>query len=322
MDGGVGWYRKTFTLDQAYSGKKILIQFDGVYMNSQVWINGTSLGMRPYGYSSFEYDLTPYAKLGGASNIIAVRVNNNQPTSRWYSGSGIYRNVWLTVVNSVHVTNSGVFVATPNVSTSSASVSVSTEVQNQATGSQSVTVTTTITDPTGAVAATNTSPASDIAADATATISQSLTVSNPQLWSTASPNRYQVKVDAKVAGATVDTYLAPLGIRTAAFSATAGFSLNGQSTKLRGVCMHHDLGALGAAVNYRAMERQVQIMKAMGVNAVRTSHNPPAPELLDICDREGILVMSILRPTRPRAGTRLAARHWLLCGRPARQVRS
>ena len=291
LDGGVGWYRKTFTLDQAYSGKRILIQFDGVYMNSQVWINGTSLGTRPYGYSSFEYDLTPYVNFGATSNLIAVRVNNNQPTSRWYSGSGIYRNVWLTVVDPVHVTNSGVFVSTPIVSSSSASVSVSTEVQNQSTSSQSVTVTTTISDPGGASVATDTSPASDIAANSTVSVNQSLTISNPQLWSTTSPNRYQVKVEVQVGGATADTYLTPLGIRTPAFSPSSGFSLNGQNMKLRGVCMHHDLGALGAAVNYRAIERQVQIMKAMGINAIRTSHNPPAPELLDVCDREGILVM-------------------------------
>ena len=244
LDGGVGWYRKTFTLDQAYSGKKILIQFDGVYMNSQVWLNGTSLGTRPYGYSSFEYDLTPYAKFGSTSNIIAVRVNNNQPTSRWYSGSGIYRNVWLTVVNPLHITNSGVFVSTPTVSSSSASVSVSTEVQNQLTSSQSVTVTTTVFDPSGASVASDTSPASNVGANSTATVSQSLTVTNPQLWSTTSPNLYQVKVELNAGGATVDTYLAPLGIRTATFSSTTGFSLNGQNTKLRGVCLHNDLGAL------------------------------------------------------------------------------
>jgi beta-galactosidase len=291
LDGGIGWYRKTFTLDQAYSGKEILIQFDGVYMNSQVWINGTSLGTRPYGYSSFEYDLTSYVKFGATSNVIAVRVNNNQPTSRWYSGSGIYRNVWLTVVNPVHVTNSGVFVTTPTLSSTSAAVSVSTEVQNQSTTSQSVTVTTTISDPSGAAVATNTSAGSDIGANATATISQSLTVANPQLWSTTSPTRYQVKVEVKAGGAAVDTYLTSLGFRTVAFDAASGFSLNGQNTKLRGVCMHHDLGALGAAVSYRAIERQVEILKAMGVNAIRTSHNPPAPELLDICDRQGILVM-------------------------------
>jgi len=291
LDGGIGWYRKTFTLDPGYSGKRILIQFDGVYMNSQVWINGTSLGTRPYGYSSLEYDLTPYVKLDGTNNLIAVRVNNNQPTSRWYSGSGIYRNVWLTVLNPIHVTNSGVFVTTPTVSSTSATVSVSTEVQNQSTSSQPVTLTTTISDPSGASVATNTSAGSAVGANSTATISQSLTVSNPQLWSTTSPNRYQVKVEVNVGGSTVDTYFAPLGLRTAVFAAASGFSLNGQAVKLRGVCMHHDLGALGAAVNYRAIERQVEILQAMGVNAIRTSHNPPAPELLDICDRLGILVM-------------------------------
>ena len=291
LDGGVGWYRKTFTLDQTVSGQRVLIQFDGVYMNSDVWINGTSLGRRPYGYSSFEYDLTPYVNIGGADNVIAMRVNNNQPTSRWYSGSGIYRNVWLTVVNPVHVTNSGVFVNTPAVSSTSASVAVSTEVQNQLESSASVTVTTTILDPSGAAVATDTSPASDIAADATTTVGQELTVASPQLWSTTSPTLYQAKVEVNLASATVDTYLAPLGFRTASFSATSGFSLNGQDMKLRGVCLHHDLGALGSAINYRAIERRVETMKAMGVNAIRTSHNPPAPELLDICDREGILVM-------------------------------
>jgi beta-galactosidase len=291
LDGGIGWYRKTFTLDQAYSGQRILIQFDGAYMNSQVWINGISLGTRPYGYSTFEYDITPYVNFGSTTNVIAVRLNNNQPTSRWYSGSGIYRNVWLTVVNPVHVANSGVFVTTPSVSSSSATVSVRTEVQNQSSSSQSVTVTTTLYNPSGGSVATNTTSASNIGANATSTFSQSLTVPSPQLWSTTSPNLYQVKVEVKVGGTTVDTYLTNLGIRYFSFSATTGFSLNGQSMKLRGVCNHHDLGALGAAVNYRAIERQVQILKAMGCNAIRTSHNPPAPELLDVCDRLGILVM-------------------------------
>jgi beta-galactosidase len=291
LDGGIGWYRKTFALDQTNSGKKVLIQFDGVYMNSQVWINGTFLGTRPYGYSSFEYDLTPYVNIDGTANVLAVRVDNNQPTSRWYSGSGIYRNVWLTVVAPVHVTNSGVFVNAPSVSSASASVAVSTEIQNQSESSASATVTTTISDADGVSVATDTSPASDIAANATTTVSQSLIVANPQLWSTDSPNLYQVRVEVKVAGTTVDTYLTSLGFRTPAFTAAGGFSLNGQTMKLRGVCMHHDLGALGAAINYRAIERQVHILKAMGVNAIRTSHNPPAPELLDVCDREGILVM-------------------------------
>jgi len=290
LDGGVGWYRKTFTLDAAATGKRVLVQFDGVYQNSQVWINGTSLGTRPYGYSSFEYDLTPYLN-SGASNVIAVRVDNNQPNSRWYSGSGIYRHVWLTALSPVHIPQSGVFVTTPAISAASATVSVGTEVQNQSTASAAVTVTATAVGPGGAIAASATSAAITVAAGAAATVPQSLTVASPQLWSPASPALYRVRVEVKVAGAIVDSYLTPLGIRTPLFSATTGFSINGQSLKLQGVAMHHDLGALGAAVSYRAIERQVQILKGMGVNAIRTAHNPPAPELLDVCDRLGILVM-------------------------------
>jgi beta-galactosidase len=290
LDGGIGWYRKTFTLDQSSNGKEILIDFDGVYMNSQVWINGTSLGTRPYGYTSFEYDLTPYVSFTG-NNVIAVKVNNNQPNSRFYSGSGIYRNVWLTTVNPVHVPYDGVFVSTPSVSTGSATVSVATDVQNQGSSSASVTVTATVLGSGGASVTSGDSSATAVAAGATSTIKQTLTVSSPQLWSVASPNLYQVRVDVKVGGAIVDSYLTPLGFRTVAFDANAGFSLNGQNMKIRGVNMHHDLGALGTAVNYRGIERQVQILKGMGVNAIRTAHNPPAPELLDIADRLGMLVL-------------------------------
>jgi beta-galactosidase len=291
LDGGIGWYRKTFTLDSSYANKRILIRFDGAYMNSQVWVNGTSLGIRPYGYISFEYDITSNVTVDGTPNVIAVKLNNNQPTSRWYSGSGIYRNVWLLALNPVHIPSNGVFLTTPTVSSTSASITVSTDVQNQSTSSQSATVTTTIYDASGASVATNTSAASTIAANATSTVSQSLTVANPQLWSTTSPTLYQAKVEVKVGSTTVDTYVSPMGFRSVAFSSTSGFSLNGQNLKLRGVCNHHDLGSLGSAINYRAIERQIQVLKSMGVNAIRTSHNPPAPELLDVCDREGILVM-------------------------------
>lgn len=291
LDGGIGWYRKTFTLDSSWSGQRIFIAFDGVYMNSQVWINGSSLGTRPYGYSTFEYEITDKVKTDGTANVVAVKVNNNQPNSRWYSGSGIYRNVWLTRFNPVHIPQSGVFVSTPAVSAGSATVSVGTDVQNQSSASTSVSISTTITDATGAVVASNDSPATSIAAGAQSTFQQSITVSSPKLWSTISPVLYQVKVDVTVGGATVDTYLAPLGFRTLAFDANKGFSLNGVGMKLRGVCMHHDLGALGAAINYRAIERQVEILKGMGVNAIRTSHNPPAPELLDIADRLGVMIL-------------------------------
>lgn len=291
LDGGIGWYRKTFTLDAADDGKRILIDFDGVYMNSEVWINGTSLGTRPYGYSSFEYDLTAHVKFDGSSNVIAVKVNNQQPNSRWYSGSGIYRNVWLLKVDPVHVSNGGVFVSTPAVSSSSATVSVSTEVENQGAGAAEASVTASVFDASGSVIASANSPPASVAAGATTTVPQTLMLPSPQLWSVDAPYLYRVQVEVKVGGATVDTYVAPLGVRQPKFDGASGFSLNGTSLKLRGVNMHHDLGALGAAVNYRAIERQVEILKGMGVNAIRTSHNPPAPELLDITDRLGILVM-------------------------------
>jgi beta-galactosidase len=291
LDGGVGWYRKTFTLDSSYSGQQIRIEFDGVYMNSQVWINGTSLGTRPYGYSTFQYDLTKYAKTDGSNNVIAVRVNNSQPNSRWYSGSGIYRNVWLTVLNPVHVAYNGGFITTPSVSATSATISIAADIENQASGSQSVTITTEIDDSTGTKVASNTTAASNVAAGATSTLNQSLTVSNPHLWSTDAPYLYQVKLTLQVGTSTVDTYLVPIGLRSYSFDANTGFSLNGKSMKLWGMCMHHDLGAIGSAYNHRALERQFEILKGMGVNAVRTSHNPPVPELLDLADQMGLLIM-------------------------------
>jgi len=290
LDGGIGWYRKSFTLTQASAGKRVLVAFDGVYMNSEVWINGTSLGTRPYGYSSFEYDLTPYLKFDGSNNVVAVKVNNKQPNSRFYSGSGIYRHVWLTQLDPVHIPNSGVFVSSV-VNGADATVSIASDVQNQSSSTASVTISTTLIAPDGTTAASNDSAATAVAADATVTVQQSLAVSSPKLWSVASPVLYRVKVEVKVNGATVDTYLTPLGIRTATFNGSTGFALNGQAMKLRGVNMHHDLGALGAAVNYRAIERQVEILQGMGVNAIRTSHNPPAPELLEICDRLGVLIL-------------------------------
>jgi len=290
LDGGIGWYRKTFTLDASASGRRILVDFDGVYMNSQVWINGTSVGTRPYGYSTFEYDLTPYVKTDGSNNVIAVEVNNNQPNSRFYSGSGIYRNVWLTELGPVHVPWSGVIVS-PVVSGGAATVAVTTKVENLSNASASAVVRTTIVAADGTTAASNDSAATAVAAGVTSPVQQALTVSSPQLWSVATPTLYEVTVQILIGGNVADTYATTMGIRTAAFSATTGFSLNGQGMKIQGVNMHHDLGALGSAVNYRAIERQVQILKSMGANAIRTAHNPPAPELLDITDRLGVLVL-------------------------------
>ncbi len=291
MDGGVGWYRKTFTLDSSYSGKRILVEFDGVYMNSQVWINGTSLGTWPYGYTTFQYDLTQYVKTDGSNNVLAVRVDNKQPNSRWYSGSGIYRNVWLTALNPVHIAFNGAFITTPTVSEAAATVSVAAEVENQSTSSQSVKVAMSLYDPSGALVASATGSASDVAANGTGTLTESLTVSNPQLWSIESPNLYQAKVELQVGGQTVDTYTSPIGLRWLKFDSNTGLSLNNKSVKIWGQCMHHDLGALGSAVSVRAIERQLLILKGMGTNGIRTSHNPPAPELLDLADRMGLLIM-------------------------------
>jgi len=286
LDGGVGWYRKTFTLPSDASGKRIFVEFDGVYMNSTVYINGTSLGTRPYGYSTFEYELTPYCNFGAATNVIAVRANNNLPTSRWYSGSGIYRNVWLTILNPVHVVNCGVAV----VCTSS-TAAVSTAVQNQSAAAASVVVATTITDKSGTVVATNTTGAANIGVGAQSTFSQSLSVSSPQRWSLTSPYRYRVTAIVLANGTPVDTFVAPLGIRSISFNANTGFSLNGQSLKILGTCMHHEFGCMGAAINRCIIARQLGLLKAMGCNAIRTAHNPPAPEFIDMCDTMGIMIM-------------------------------
>jgi beta-galactosidase len=290
LDGGLGWYRKTFTLPAASSGQRAIVQFDGVYMDSTVYVNGTQVCARPYGYSSFECDFTSGAK-AGASNVVAVKVNNQLPSSRWYSGSGIYRHVWLKTVNPVRVAYTGTQVTTPQVSASSATVNIAVTVQNDASTSQSATLTSSVRDASGTEVGTATSAATSVAAGKTADVAQTVTVSNPKLWSTTSPTLYSVVTTVSVGGSVVDTYTTPFGIRTFAFDANAGFSLNGTKMKLNGTCNHHDLGALGAAVNHRAIEKRLQILKDMGVNALRTSHNPPAPELLDIADRLGFLVM-------------------------------
>ncbi len=290
LDGGTGWYRKTFTLPATSSGQKVFVQFDGVYMDSTVYLNGTQVGARPYGFSSFECDLTASAKFGG-SNVLAVRVNNQQPSSRWYSGSGIYRHTWLKTVNPVRVAYTGVFVTTPQVSSTSATVNIAVTVQNDSATDQSVTVASSVRDASGTEVGKGSSAATSVTAGKTADVTHAATVSNPKLWSLSSPTLYSVVTTVSVGGAVVDTYTTPFGIRTFAFDANKGFTLNGQGVKLNGTCNHHDLGALGAAVNNRAIEKHLQMLKDMGTNALRTSHNPPAPEFLDTADRMGLLVM-------------------------------
>ena len=291
LPGGVGWYRKTFTIPITAKGKLIFIEFDGVYRNSEVWINGHYLGKRPYGYSSFAYELTAHLIYGGGPNLIAVKVDNSQqPNSRWYSGSGIYRNVWLTTIDPVHVEHWGTYVTTPEVTSQSATVVIKTKVSNGSNSEVPVNLTTTILDASGKEVARGGEKAV-AAKGAQAEVSQTLKVATPMLWSDERPYLYKVVSQLEQGGKVLDRYETPLGIRTFRFDVDKGFFLNGKPVKIRGVCNHHDLGSLGAAVNTRAIERQLEMLKEMGVNGIRTSHNPPAPELLELADRMGFIVM-------------------------------
>jgi beta-galactosidase len=292
LRGGTGWYRKTFTLPATEKGKQIAVLFDGVYRNSEVWINGHYLGKRPNGYISFQYDLTPYVHFGREANVIAVKADNSQqPNSRWYSGSGIYRNVWLIATHPIHMAQWGTYVTTPDVSDERATVQLQLTVtvppgKNRA----GISAHTIVYNNLGkAVASASSSlPSSQ---DTLVTAVQQLTVHHPSLWSVEQPYLYKAVTTLVADGKTVDRYTTPFGIRYFSFYADKGFFLNGQHVKITGVCNHHDLGCLGTAVNTRALERQLQILKDMGINGIRTSHNPPAPELLDLCDKMGFIVM-------------------------------
>ncbi|RYD78125.1 MAG: DUF4982 domain-containing protein, partial [Sphingobacteriales bacterium] len=282
---GIGWYRKEFTAPADFQNRVISIEFDGVYKNSEVWINGKYLGKRPYGYSSFSYEISKFLKLG--KNIIAVKVDNAaQPDSRWYSGSGIYRNVWLTSTAKVAVSNWGTFVTADN----SGNVNVQTQIQNKTFKLQTIVIRHSIYDADGkSVAKTK---AQTVKTDTSGTIlTTMLEVKNPTLWSVETPYQYKLVTEIFQNNKLIDSYGTRFGVRSSHFDAEKGFSLNGKTMKILGVCLHHDLGALGAAVNIRAMQRQLEIMKEMGVNAIRTAHNPPAPEFLDLCDKMGFLVM-------------------------------
>ena len=272
LPGGIGWYRKTFTVDNADKGKMMYIDFDGVYMNAKVWINGTLLGQRPYGYSSFRYDLTPYIIYGG-KNVVAVRVDNSdQPNSRWYSGCGIYRHVWLNKTARIHVAHWGTHVVAEGNK-----VKVDVTVDNP--DNAKFAVRNTLLDCEGRVVGKAMG------------IKSVIKVSKPKLWSCESPYIYTLRTEIVAGGKVVDTYETTTGFRTFKFDAAKGFSLNGKSMKINGVCQHHDLGCLGAAINEDALHRQLRILKEMGTNAIRCSHNPPAPELLAMCDTMGFIVM-------------------------------
>jgi beta-galactosidase len=292
LPGGIGWYRKTFTVPAASKNKLVYIDFDGVYHHSDVWVNGHHLGFRPNGYISFRYDLTPYLNFGG-QNVIAVKVNNSeQPNSRWYSGSGIYRNVWLTTTNKIAIDHWGTYVTTPQVDDASATVAIDIKVKNTSATHDAYTVKVGIYDAAGKMVSVGGSiPSAGNLGDTAAAYNNKLTVKTPQLWSVERPYLYKVVTQVLVGKTIVDEYTTNLGIRYFNFDADRGFTLNGKSMKILGVCDHHDLGSLGSAVNTRALQRQLEILKAMGCNGIRTSHNPPAPELLDLCDKMGFIVM-------------------------------
>lgn len=291
LPGGVGWYRKSFIVDKEDREKLLRIDFDGVYMNATVYINGQMLGKRPYGYISFSYDLTPYIRWG-ENNVLAVRVDNaEQPNSRWYSGCGIYRNVWLTKMNPVHIAQWGTFITADNVSKDNACLTIRTTVKNEQSADVSLKLLTRLIDAEGRTVAETSSPLL-IEKKSIHEAVQELEVDKPELWSVARPYLYTVRTEIRSDESIIDTYDTPFGIRTFRFDAQKGFILNGERIKINGVCMHHDLGCLGAAVNLRAIERQLEILKEMGCNGIRSSHNPPAPELLDLCDRMGFIVMN------------------------------
>ncbi len=314
LSGGLGWYRKIFSLSEINRGKLTSIEFDGVYRNSEVFINGHLLGKRPNGFISFNYDLTPYLNYGNKLNTIAVKVDNSeQPNSRWYSGSGIFRNVWLVTVNPTHVTHWGTFVTTSKTILDNYLIEINAKI-NYESNVQNQKVKTCILDENNKLVATKTNNVpflffpiegkprllkidslnfyppnmklTPFYMDAT-----SITLKKPHLWSIEDPYLYKAVTKIFEKGVLVDEYTTPFGIRSFKFDINKGFSLNGKSMKINGVCLHHDLGCLGTTVNKRAIQRQLEILKGMGCNAIRTSHNPPAPELLDLCDEMGFIVM-------------------------------
>ena len=292
---GIGWYRKRFHLPDSYSNsdkdKKLTIEFDGVYQNSEVWINGQWLGKRPYGYVPFFYDLTPHVNFG-RENVVAVKVDNSHQTNcRWYTGSGIYRHTWLLSTNRVHIAPWGTFVSSPQVSTDAATLRVNTKIQNEGKEAARCNLLSSLIDHDGKVIQTA-EATQEIATGSEFEFVQQINVDRPHLWSVADPYLYRVHSSVRILNATVDECDTPLGIREAAFDADRGFVLNGERVKLNGVCLHHDGGCLGAAVPERVWERRLEILRDMGCNAIRTSHNPYAAEFLDLCDRMGFLVMN------------------------------
>jgi beta-galactosidase len=286
--GGVGWYRKTFDKPEVPQGGKVELRFEGVYMNCDAWINGTHLGNHPYGYTPFALDVTPLLKDG--KNVVAVKVNNTGRNSRWYSGSGIFRKVWLTVAGDLRIPEFGVSVTTPQVARDAAAVNIDVTVENGAAANRKANVRVRLLDASGGIAGEAEAPVS-IAAKEKATATCTVRVANPKLWSPAEPNLYRAEVVVESGGKVADATALKVGIRKVEIDAAGGLRINGEPLKLQGGCVHHDNGVLGSACIPRAEERRVETLKASGYNAIRTSHNPPSRDFLDACDRLGMVVI-------------------------------
>ena len=288
--GGIAWYRRHFHMDPADAGKTVVAELDGVYDNAEVWLNGFLVGGRPYGFESFTCDLTHGLKFGDADNVLSVRVDHSRVAdSRWYTGSGIYRHVRLCVANPLHVAHWGTGVTTPVVTAGAASIHIETKVQNDSNEPRSFALVSDVVDPSGQIAGSSTRQAT-VDAGSVGVLPQDVQILKPQLWSTEKPQLYRVitRLAGPFGGDDLST---PFGIRTLGFDPNTGFSLNGIAMKLKGVCVHQDGGSVGVAIPARVWERRLLALRALGVNAIRTSHNPPAPEFLDLCDQLGFLVM-------------------------------
>ncbi|MEP6805802.1 MAG: glycoside hydrolase family 2 TIM barrel-domain containing protein [Flavobacterium sp.] len=289
LPAGKGWYRKTFTVPASFKSKTIWVEFDGVFKNSEVFINGHSLGIRPNGYISFSYDLSQYLNYG-QENIIAVKVDNDaQPNSRWYTGSGIYRNVRLVIVEKLHVDEWGTFVTTPEILKEKASVHLEVKVRNASENEKEFKMVSSIFDKNNKEVVKAES-IEKISANSSSTTIQNFILKNPKLWSTENPYLYKIVTKIYEKETLVDNYETPLGVRFFNFDAEKGFSLNGKTMKILGVCLHHDNGALGAVENIHAVKRKLVLMKEMGVNAIRMSHNPHSLEMMQLCDEMGFIV--------------------------------
>jgi len=285
---GTAWYRKHFMMDAIHEGKHVTLEFDGVMNNAEVYLNGEKVGARPYGYIGFEVDLTSHIRFG-EENVVAVRVDPKELSARWYPGAGMYRNVWLEIKDPVHIAHWGTYIVTPEVNREKALVNMETTIENKGNLQGRFRLETVVVDSSGTKVAKSVSKF-EFAPEGMAVVNQTLAIDKPELWGLDHPYLYAARSVLYRSSQIIDTYESSFGVRTIEYSADKGFLLNGHPVKFQGVCLHHDLGPLGSAVNYRATERQLEIMKSMGVNAIRTSHNPPSPEQLELCDRMGILV--------------------------------